>query len=174
MVSSQRRLTRRRALTCPFKQSNPSMWSLLSWHPTHTHLWVRLSVFFKLFVSTVMVQPSDLDYVNRSASLQQFQLIHPCRARRSRSDQGGHQYQALVFWFVSTGSFYSARGVVLQASASAAEHEARSRAGKILTTVADSPPKSVSCRWGSLPAVFWIFVCSYLLDEETATQPASF
>jgi len=93
-----------------------------------------------------MVQPSDLDYVNRSASLQQFQLIHQRRARRLRSDEGGHQYQALVFWFVSTGSFYSARGVVLQASASAAEHEARSRAGKILTTVADSPPKSVSCR----------------------------
>jgi len=25
----------------PFKQSNLSVWSLLSWHPTHTHLWVR-------------------------------------------------------------------------------------------------------------------------------------
>ena len=33
-----------RAVTCPFKQSNPSVWSLLSWHPTHTYLWVRLSV----------------------------------------------------------------------------------------------------------------------------------
>jgi len=24
-----------RALTCPFKQSNPSIWSLLSWHPMY-------------------------------------------------------------------------------------------------------------------------------------------
>jgi len=31
-----------RALTCPFKQSNLSAWSLLSWHHTHTYLWVRL------------------------------------------------------------------------------------------------------------------------------------
>jgi len=45
-----------------------------------------------------------------------------------------------------TGSFYSARGIGLQASAGAAKHEARSRAGKILTTVVDSPSKSVSCR----------------------------
>jgi len=84
-----------RALTCPFKQSNLSIWSLLSWHPTRTYLWVRLSVFLKLFVSTVTVPPSDSDYVNRSASLQQFLLIHPCRARRSRSDEGGHQCQAV-------------------------------------------------------------------------------
>jgi len=52
--------------------SNPSIWSLLSWHPTHTHLWVRISVFFKLFVSTGTVPPSDLDYVNRSASFNSF------------------------------------------------------------------------------------------------------
>jgi len=39
-----------RAVTCPLKQSNLSAWSLLSWHSTHTHLWVRLSVFAKLFV----------------------------------------------------------------------------------------------------------------------------
>ena len=32
-----------RALTCPFRQSNA--WSLLSLHPTHVHLWERLSVF---------------------------------------------------------------------------------------------------------------------------------
>ena len=37
------------ALMCPFKQSNLGAWSLLSWHPTHTHLRVRLSVFSKLF-----------------------------------------------------------------------------------------------------------------------------
>jgi len=84
-----------RAVTCPFKQSNPSVWSLLSWHPTHTRLWVRLSVFLKLFVFTVTVPPSDSDYVNRSASLQQFRLIHTRRARRSCSDEGGHQYQVL-------------------------------------------------------------------------------
>ena len=58
-----------RALTCPFKQSNPSVWSLLSWFPTHTHLWVRLSVFLKLFVSSVTVPPSDSDYVSLTNSL---------------------------------------------------------------------------------------------------------
>jgi len=31
-----------RALTCPFKQSNLSAWSLLSWHPAHKYLWGRL------------------------------------------------------------------------------------------------------------------------------------
>jgi hypothetical protein len=46
----------------------------------------------------------------------------------------------------ATGSFYSARCIGLQASVGAAEHEARSRAGKILATVVDSPSKSVSCR----------------------------
>ena len=48
----------------------------------------------------------------------------------------------------------------------AAEHEARSRAGKIFTTVVNSPSKSVSCQWGSPPAVFLIFVCSYLLESK--------
>jgi len=38
-----------RALTCLLKQSNPSAWSLLSWHPTNTHIRGRLSVFSKLF-----------------------------------------------------------------------------------------------------------------------------
>ena len=61
-------------LTCPFKQSNLSAWSLLSWDPTHTHLWVRL--FQKCLLSTVMVTPRDLDYVNRSAAHQQFRLIY--------------------------------------------------------------------------------------------------
>ena len=37
-----------RTLTCPFKQSNLSAWSLLSWHPTHTYLWGRLCLY-KLF-----------------------------------------------------------------------------------------------------------------------------
>ena len=104
-----------RALTCPFKQSNPSIWLLLSWHPTHTHLWVRFSVFLKLFVSTVTmmikaiiiistvtVPPSDSDYVNRSASLQQFRLIHTRRSRRSRCHEGGHQYQALIRFILRT------------------------------------------------------------------------
>ena len=84
-----------RTLTCPFQQSNPNVWSLLRWHPTRTHLWVRLSVFLKLFVSTVTVPPSGSDYVNRSASHQQFRLIHQRRAWRLRSDERGHKYQAL-------------------------------------------------------------------------------
>jgi len=164
-----------RALTCPFKQSNPSVWSLLSWHPTHTHLWVRLFVFLKLFVSTVTVPPSDSDYVNRSASLQQFRLIHRRRAQWSRS---GGLVTSIRHWIVLfTESFYTSRrmgvlafrwywlargigGIGLQASAGAAEHEARSRAEKILATVVDSPSKSVSCRWGSSPApqarFFWL------------------
>ena len=65
-----------RALTCPFTQSNPSVSSLLSWHPTHILLWLRLSVLEKLFVSTITVPPSDSDYVNRSTSLQHFRAIH--------------------------------------------------------------------------------------------------
>jgi len=75
-----------------------------------------------------------------------------------------------------TGSLYSARGVGfeifgargigLQALASAAEHEAPSRAEKILTTVVYSPSKSVSCRSGSPPVVCLIFVFSYLLKSK--------
>jgi len=84
-----------RALTCPFKQYNPSIWSLLNWHPIHTHLWVRLSVFLKLFVSTVTVAPSDSNCVNKSASLRQFRLTHQRKALRLRGDEGGHLYQAL-------------------------------------------------------------------------------
>ena len=40
-----------RALTCPFKQSNMSAWSLLSWHPTYKYLRGRLCVvhFFLVF-----------------------------------------------------------------------------------------------------------------------------
>ena len=38
----QYRQVESRTLTCPFKQSNMSAWSLLSWHPTHTCLWGRL------------------------------------------------------------------------------------------------------------------------------------
>jgi len=53
-----------RALTCPFKQGNLNVLSLLSWHPTHTYLWVRLC-FVKIccLLSTVTVTPShDSDY----------------------------------------------------------------------------------------------------------------
>ena len=132
----------------PFIQSNPSIWSLLSWHPTHTHPWVRFSVFSNFFVSTVTVPPRDSDYVNRSASLQQFRLIHQRRARRLCSDKGG------------------ALDCFMQALPGAAEHKQRSRAGKILTTVVESPSKSVSCWWGSPSAVFLIFVCSYLLESK--------
>ena len=60
-----------RALSCPFKQSNLSAWSPLSWHSTHTHLWgVSLSCQ-RCFLSTVTVTQIDLDYVNKSASLKQ-------------------------------------------------------------------------------------------------------
>jgi len=38
-----------RALMCHFKQSDLSAWSLWSWHPTHTHIWVRRSVLSELF-----------------------------------------------------------------------------------------------------------------------------
>jgi len=99
--------------------SSHALWRVLSnkvirvfghcWVPTHTHLWLRLPVFSKLFVFTVTVPPSDSDYVNRSAALQQFRSIYPCRARRLRSDEGGHQYQALdrifceMYWLVGVG-----------------------------------------------------------------------
>jgi len=44
-----------RALTCPFKQSNLSAWSLLRWHPTHTYLWGIL--FFIQGVCSLPSQP---------------------------------------------------------------------------------------------------------------------
>jgi len=53
-------------VTCPFKQSNLSAWSLSSWHPTHTHFWVRLSVFFKAVCSP----PSRSRRVTRSMSIE--------------------------------------------------------------------------------------------------------
>jgi len=43
-----------RALTCPFKQSNLSAWSLLIWHPTHTYHWGRLC-----FIQVVCSPPSQ-------------------------------------------------------------------------------------------------------------------
>ena len=44
LASCQRYLhsVQSRALTCPFKQSYLSAWSLLNWHPTHTYFWGRL------------------------------------------------------------------------------------------------------------------------------------
>jgi len=65
------------ALMCLLKQGNLSAWSLLIWHPTYTHIWGRLSVFQICLLCTVMVTPShfvipDCDYVNRSASVEQF------------------------------------------------------------------------------------------------------
>jgi len=48
-----------RAMTCPFKQSNLSAWSLMTWHPTHKYLWGRLcfdltkGLLFDTFVITV-------------------------------------------------------------------------------------------------------------------------
>jgi len=53
-----------RALTCPFKESNLSAWSLLRWHPTHTYLWGRLYfVQVCCLFCTVTVTPShDSDY----------------------------------------------------------------------------------------------------------------
>ena len=46
-----------RALTCPFKQSNRSAWSLLIWHPTHIYLWGRLC-----FIQVVRSPPSLFYY----------------------------------------------------------------------------------------------------------------
>ena len=46
-----------RALTCPFKQSNRSAWSLLIWHPTHIYLWGRLC-----FIQVVRSPPSPFYY----------------------------------------------------------------------------------------------------------------
>jgi len=80
-------------VTCDtFKQSNLSAWSLLSWHPTHTHLWVRLLFFQSCLFCTVTVTPSDSDlftpsdsdFGDRSASLQRFQLSHMTPSRQSR------------------------------------------------------------------------------------------
>ena len=92
---------------------------------------MRHSVFLKLCVSTVTVPPSDSDYVNRSASLQQFRLIHRRRAHRLRSDDGGHQYQALDRF-------------ILREVLACRRRRARlsTKLGKILTTVVDSPSKS--------------------------------
>jgi len=45
---------------------------------------VRLSIFQRCLLSTVTVTPSDLDYVNRSASIQRFRSIHTTRSWRSR------------------------------------------------------------------------------------------
>jgi len=69
-----------RALTGPFKQSNLSAWSLLSWHSTHTytsciHTFEGHSLLCQsCLLSTVIVTPSDSDYVNRCTSLKQFRL----------------------------------------------------------------------------------------------------
>jgi len=49
LVIWRRHSVESRTPTCPFKQSNLSIWSLLSWNSTHTHFWVRLSIFPKLF-----------------------------------------------------------------------------------------------------------------------------
>ena len=38
-----------RTLTCSLKPSNLGAWSVLRWHPTHTHLKEKLSLFVKLF-----------------------------------------------------------------------------------------------------------------------------
>jgi len=58
------------ALTCPFKPSNLSAWSLLSWHPTRIHLSGRLSDFFEsCLLSTVTVMPGDCDYVKIAQAL---------------------------------------------------------------------------------------------------------
>ena len=64
-----------RVLTCPSKRSNLSVW-LLSQHPTHTHLWVWPLLLDSCLHPTVTVTPSDLNYANRSNSLQRFGSIH--------------------------------------------------------------------------------------------------
>jgi len=59
-----------RTLTCTFKQSNLSPWSLLSWHPTHTYLRRRLC-----FIQVVCCPPSRSRRVTQiSASLERVRL----------------------------------------------------------------------------------------------------
>jgi len=42
-----------RALSCAFKQSNLSAWSLVSWHPTHTYPWAYIPLRETLFIQVV-------------------------------------------------------------------------------------------------------------------------
>ena len=72
---------RHSVVTCPFKQSNLSASSLLSWHPAHTYLWGRLCfVQVCCLLSTIGHAESWLG-LYRSASLKQFQLKSAQRRR---------------------------------------------------------------------------------------------
>ena len=59
--------------TCPFKQSNLSAWSLLSWC-LHIYTFKGGSVLFKLFAPRCPGR-SDSNHVNRRASLKRFSWI---------------------------------------------------------------------------------------------------
>jgi len=87
-----------RTLTCPFKQSNLSAWSLLSGLPTHTHLcqWLRLSVFSKLFAfhhhsHTKWLGSCQYQRLSSTVSVR----IHTTSSRRS---------QVRIFAFVPRGA----------------------------------------------------------------------
>jgi len=89
-----------RALTCPFKQSNLSAWSLLSWQPTHTYLWGRLCfVQVCCLLPNITVTPSDSSYVNRGAPLKCFSWIILTtnklvnRIRNFESDSSQNDYE---------------------------------------------------------------------------------
>ena len=56
LVSSKRRVTR------SYVSFQTSAWSLLSWHPTYIHLWVRLTVFSKLFACACACACSCITY----------------------------------------------------------------------------------------------------------------
>jgi len=58
-----------RALTCPFKHSNLSVWSLLSWHLIHTYLWGRLC-----FIQAVCSPLSRSRRVTQIVSIEAFVL----------------------------------------------------------------------------------------------------
>jgi len=67
-VSSQRRVTRSNV---SFKQSDLSVWSQLSLHPTHTYLWGR-HFWIDCLLPTVTVTPSHSNYIHGSTSLKRF------------------------------------------------------------------------------------------------------
>ena len=76
-----------RALTCPFKKV---IWVLghcrVKTPHIHTSEWDSLFQVFQIcLLFTVTVTPSDSDYVNRSAFIQQFRWIHT-----TPSDDRGH------------------------------------------------------------------------------------
>ena len=89
-VSSQRQL---RALTWSFKQSNLSAWSLLNWHPPHTHLWGRL-YFIPVVCSPLsqshpvtQIMSTEAFLLNRDASVESFSLLMNLKTESATSNE---------------------------------------------------------------------------------------